>query len=84
MSKDRFEDNLKFLRNGKLLCGAWLLKSFEQREGQRVLSCSRNRVEALGVERLGSPALEGKILQLTLLNFTEFAVTILYQVRNLV
>ena len=36
---------LKFSRNGELLCGAWLLKSFEQREGQRILSYSRNRVE---------------------------------------
>ena len=38
---------LKFSRNGELLnlYGAWLLKSFEQREGQRILSYSRNRVE---------------------------------------
>ena len=36
---------LKFSRNGELLCGAWLLKSFQQREGQRILSYSRNRVE---------------------------------------
>ena len=36
------------------------------------------------VKRLGLPVLEGKILQLTLLNFTEFALTILYQVRHLV
>ena len=69
---------LKFSCNGKLLCGAWLLKSFEQRERQRILSYSSNRVEkpkkqALSVERLGSPVLEGKILQLTLLNFADFA-----------
>ena len=38
---------LKFSRNGELLnlYGALLLKSFEQREGQRILSYSRNRVE---------------------------------------
>ena len=36
---------LKFSRNSELLCGAWLLKSFEQREEQRILSYSRNRVE---------------------------------------
>ena len=70
---------LKFSCNGKLLCGAWLLKSFEQRERQRILSYSSNRVEieaqkaSLSVERLGSPVLEGKILQLTLLNFADFA-----------
>ena len=39
------KDTLKFSRNGELLCGAWLLKSFEQREGQRIPSYSRNRVE---------------------------------------
>ena len=33
---------LKFSRNGELLHVAWLLKS---REGQRILSYSRNRVE---------------------------------------
>ena len=47
---------LKFSRNGAFLCGAWLLKLFEQREGQRMLTYSRNRVEieaqkALSVER---------------------------------
>ena len=47
---------LKFLLNGELLCGAWLLNSFQQREGQRILSYSRNSVEieaqkALSVER---------------------------------
>ena len=36
---------LKFLLNGELLCGAWLLKSFQHREGQRILSYSRNSVE---------------------------------------
>ena len=36
---------LKFSLNGELLCGAWLLKSFQQREGQRILSYSRNSVE---------------------------------------
>ena len=36
---------LKFSRNGELLCSAWLIKSFEQREGQRIISYSRNRVE---------------------------------------
>ena len=36
---------LKFSRNGELLCGAWLLKSFQQREGQRLLSYSPNLVE---------------------------------------
>ena len=36
---------LKFSRNGELLCGVWLLKSFEKREAQRILSYSRNRVE---------------------------------------
>ena len=36
---------LTFSRNGELLCSAWLLKSFQQREGQRILSYSRNRVE---------------------------------------
>ena len=36
---------LKFSLNGELLCGAWLLKSFQHREGQRILSYSRNSVE---------------------------------------
>ena len=36
---------LKFSRNGELLCGAWLLKSFQQREGQSLLSYSPNLVE---------------------------------------
>ena len=36
---------LKFSLNGELLCGAWLLKSFQQRERQRILSYSRNSVE---------------------------------------
>ena len=36
---------LKFSRNSELLCGAWLLKSFQHREGQRILLYSRNRVE---------------------------------------
>ena len=36
---------MKFSRNGELLCGNWLLKSFEQREGQRILPHFRNRVE---------------------------------------
>ena len=36
---------LKFSPNSELLCGAWLLESFQQREGQRILSYSRNRVE---------------------------------------
>ena len=36
---------LKFPRNVELLCGVWLLKSFEQREGQRILSLSRNCLE---------------------------------------
>ena len=36
---------LKFSRNSELLCGAWLLKSFQHREGQRILSYSRNRAE---------------------------------------
>ena len=36
---------LKFSRNGELLCGVWLLKSFEQREEPRILSYFRNRVE---------------------------------------
>ena len=35
---------------------------------------SKPRKQALSVERLGSPVLEGKILQLTLLNFTELVV----------
>ena len=34
---------LKFSRNGEFLCGAWLLKLFEQREGQG--SYVLNRVE---------------------------------------
>ena len=44
---------LKFSRNSELLCGAWLLKSFQHSEGQRILSYSRNRVkkQALSVER---------------------------------
>ena len=29
---------LKFSRSAELLGGAWLLKSFQQREGQRILS----------------------------------------------
>ena len=38
---------LKFSRNSELLCGAWhLLKSFQQREGQRILSYSRNLVQS--------------------------------------
>ena len=51
--RTEFKVILKFLRNGELLCSAWLLKSFQQREGQRILSYSRNRVEieALSVER---------------------------------
>ena len=36
---------LKSSRNSELLCGAWLLKSFQHREGQRILSYSLNRVE---------------------------------------
>ena len=44
---------LKFSCNSELLCGAWLLKSFQHSEGQRILSYSRNRVkkQALSVER---------------------------------
>ena len=45
---------LKISRNSELLCGAWLLKSFQHREGQRILSYSRNRKpkkQALSVER---------------------------------
>ena len=49
-----------------------------------IVSRSNPKKQALSVERLGSSVSEGKISQLTLLNFTEFAVTILYQVRNLV
>ena len=85
---------LKFSLNSELLCGTWLLKSFQEREGQRILSYSRNSVDeikaqkasliwASNFERLGSPVLKGKILQLTLLHLTEFAVTILHQVCNL-
>ena len=33
---------LKFSPNSELLCGAWLLKSFQHREGQRILSYSRS------------------------------------------
>ena len=36
---------LKFSCNGELLCGAWLLQLFEQREGQRIISYSHNRVK---------------------------------------
>ena len=36
---------LKFSLNGELLCGAWLPKAFQQSEGQRMLSYSRNSVE---------------------------------------
>ena len=80
---------LKFSRNTELLCGCLLLKSFQHREGQRILSYSRNCVEMeaqkpsfehSNVERLGPPVLQGKIFQLTLQHLTEFAVTILYQV----
>ena len=62
----------KFSLNGELLCGAWLLKSFQQREGQRILSYSRNSVEIeaqkASLERrtssdLGSPVLDGKQLK---------------------
>ena len=39
---DGFEGHPEvFTCNGELLCGAWLLKSFQQREGQRILSYSR-------------------------------------------
>ena len=40
----------------------------------------KSKLWASNVERLSSPVLEGKILPLMLLNFTEFAVTILYPV----
>ena len=36
---------LKFSLNGELLCGTWLLKSFQEREGQRILSYSRSSDE---------------------------------------
>ena len=39
MSEDRVEGNIE------LLCGAWLLKSLQQREGQRMLSYSCNSVK---------------------------------------
>ena len=60
----------KCSRNGELLCGGWVLKSFEYREGQRILSYSRNRVEIeaqkASFERrtssdlIGSPVLEAR------------------------
>ena len=79
---------LKFSRTSELLCGAWLLKSFQHRERQRILSYFRNRVEIeaqkASFERRMSTFLEGKMLLLTLLHLTECAVTILYQVGNLV
>ena len=88
-----FKVILKFSPNGELLWVAWLLKTFQQREGQRIVSYSRNHVEIeaqkASFERrtssdLARPYEWGKILQLTLLNSTEHAVTILYQVCNLV
>ena len=48
---------LKFSRNGELLCGAWLLKSFQQREEQRIfripaiVSRSKPKKQAMSVER---------------------------------
>ena len=36
---------LKFSHDGEFLCDAWLIKLLEQREGQSILSYSRNRVE---------------------------------------
>ena len=36
---------LNFSLNGELVWGAWLLKSFQQREGQRILLYSHNSVE---------------------------------------
>ena len=43
---------------------------------------TKSKLWASNIERLGSPVLEGKILQLTLLNFTEFAVTIYIRYRT--
>ena len=40
-----------------------------------IVSRSNPKKQGLNVERLGSPVLEGEILLLTLLNFTEFTVT---------
>ena len=48
---------LKFSRNGELLCGAWLLKSFHQRKDKGyyrippILSRSKPKKQALRVER---------------------------------
>ena len=81
---------LKSSCNGERLCGAWLLKSFQQREGQRILSYSRNRVKIeaqkaslLSVEHRATwlARIRRKDLAADATNFTEFAVTILYQVR---
>ena len=48
---------LNYSRNGELLCGAWLLKSFEQREDKvyyripAIVSKSKPKKQALSVER---------------------------------
>ena len=43
--RTKLEVILKFSLNGELLCGAWLLKSFQQKKGERILSYSRNSAE---------------------------------------
>ena len=82
---------LRFSRNGESnFCAVLGCSNRSKREKDKgyyripaIVSRSKPKKQALSVERFGSPVLEGKILQLTLLNFTEFAVTTLYQVRNL-
>ena len=80
-SRTELKVMLKISHNDELLCGAWSLKSFEQREEQRILSYSRNRVEieaqksklwSSNVERLGPPVLAEKIWLLNFQLTTEF------------
>ena len=65
VSEDRFEGNLiilKFSRHSELLCGAWPLKSFQQREVQ-IVSRSKPKNQALSVEPssdLARPSYEGR------------------------
>ena len=93
MFEDRFEGILEVFAQWWtfVLCLAAQIVQTERRTKDITVflqSCRdqtpKRKLWASNVERLGSPGSEGKILRLTLLNFTEFAVSILYQVLNLV
>ena len=93
VSEDQVEGNLEVFAQWWTFvrCLASQIVATERRTKDMVVlpqSCRdrspKSMLWALNVERLGSPVLEGKILQLMLLHLTEFAVTILYQVCYLV